>query len=172
MAQFPVVSNLSYRQLSNSTIDKEATIWFCQRYGLLSTTLMPIIEQYMLPGTTIISDLWKAYANVGNMGNQHLTVNHSVNFVDPLIMATTNHVERMKCEAKRRNKREASPWFGDLLVVVSGHCESSTYSKLIGVEIPLWFRNECVLDNDQWQTANTRPTRWTPTFVHNMQIFG
>ena len=58
-----------------------------------AATLLPIIQQFILPGTTIVSDLWGAYNTVGNLGYAHLTVNHSVNFVDPLTFAHTNAVE-------------------------------------------------------------------------------
>ena len=40
-------------------------------------TQLPIIQQYILPGTTIISDEWRAYHDIGI-----LPVNHSQNFVD------------------------------------------------------------------------------------------
>ena len=69
-------------------------------------TLLPILQQYVLPGTTVVSDLWRAYNTVNTLGYQHLTVNHSVNFVDPVTHATTNHVESMWSKAKRRNKSE------------------------------------------------------------------
>ena len=54
-----------------------------------AATLLPIIQQFILPGTTFVSDLWGAYNTVGNLGYAHLTVNHSVNFVDPLTFAHT-----------------------------------------------------------------------------------
>ena len=34
-------------------------------------TLIPIIKQYVLPGTTIISDYWKAYSRVTEEGYEH-----------------------------------------------------------------------------------------------------
>ncbi|KYM95849.1 hypothetical protein ALC62_13500 [Cyphomyrmex costatus] len=46
-------------------------------------TLLAIIKEWILPGTTIVSDCWKSYDCLNNEGFQHLTVNHSYNFVDP-----------------------------------------------------------------------------------------
>jgi len=71
-----------------------------------AATLLPVLQQYVLPGSTVISDLWRAYSTVGEIGYDHLTVNHEVNFVDPVTGATTNHVESMWGRAKLRNKKE------------------------------------------------------------------
>ncbi len=45
-----------------------------------AATLLPIISDWILPGTTIMSDMWAAYGGIGNMpqGFRHLTVNHRV----------------------------------------------------------------------------------------------
>lgn len=56
-------------------------------------TLIEIIKDNILPGTTIISDCWKAYCSLNKEGFKHLTVNHSVNFVDPDTGAHTNTIE-------------------------------------------------------------------------------
>ncbi len=69
-----------------------------------AATLLPIIQQYILPGTTIISDLWAAYNTLNNLGYTHLTVNHSMNFVDPITHATTNHIESLWQKAKAAHK--------------------------------------------------------------------
>ena len=52
-------------------------------------TLLPILQQYVLPGTTVCSDLWRAYNTVGNLGYQHLSVNHAVNFVTMRLILLT-----------------------------------------------------------------------------------
>jgi len=44
-------------------------------------TLIPIIEAYVEPGTTIITDCWKAYSTLGERGYIHQVVNHSKEFV-------------------------------------------------------------------------------------------
>ena len=45
-------------------------------------TLLPIIQQWIEPGTIIISDRWKAYCNLEKYGYIHLTINHSKEFVN------------------------------------------------------------------------------------------
>ena len=69
-------------------------------------TLLPLIKKYILPGTTVVSDCWRAYSGIGGEGYEHKTVNHKLHFIDPTTKATTNHVERMWKEVKQRNKIE------------------------------------------------------------------
>ncbi|KAI8784608.1 hypothetical protein BgiMline_009022 [Biomphalaria glabrata] len=74
-----------------------------------ANTLLPIIEQYIEPGTMIHSDAWAAYNGIAHLPvlppYQHNVVNHSTNFVDPATGATTNHVERMWKSMKQKLKR-------------------------------------------------------------------
>ena len=65
-------------------------------------TLEPIILAHILPGTTVISDCWKAYDHLGAVGFNHLTVNHSYNFVDPNTGAHTNNIENLWWQVKRQ----------------------------------------------------------------------
>ncbi|GFX27200.1 DUF1758 domain-containing protein [Trichonephila clavipes] len=57
-------------------------------------TLIGLIQEWIKPGTTIYSDCWKSYATLGQVGYNHLTVNHSLNFVDPVTNCHTNTIER------------------------------------------------------------------------------
>ena len=73
-----------------------------------AATLIPVITQHILPGTTIVSDLWRAYnriPTIPGMNYVHETVNHSENFVDPITGANTQRIERCWKSAKERNKR-------------------------------------------------------------------
>ena len=47
-------------------------------------TLERVIAQQILPGTTVVSDEWAAYNGLGNLGYNHMTVNHSLHYVNPV----------------------------------------------------------------------------------------
>lgn len=70
-------------------------------------TLLTVIKEYILPGTTIISNGRKAYDCLQNEGFIHLNVNHNVNFMDPETGAHTQNIERCW-----RDVRENIPKFG------------------------------------------------------------
>jgi len=59
-----------------------------------SETLLDIIKTWIRPGTTIMSDCWRAYDCLSSEGFVHATVNHSYNFVDPSTRAHTQNIER------------------------------------------------------------------------------
>ena len=74
-----------------------------------ANSLLPLIEQYIAPGTEIHSDMWRVYNGISDIPVippfTHRTVNHSQNVVDPTTGATTNHVERMWKEVKQKFKQ-------------------------------------------------------------------
>ena len=70
-----------------------------------AATLLPIIQGYIRPGTTIMPDLWAAYGGIQAMGYAHLTVNHTYEFVNPVTGAHTQNVENSWENAKLRNKK-------------------------------------------------------------------
>ena len=67
-----------------------------------AATLIPIIQQYIRPGSIIHSDQWAAYNQItAATGMAHMTVNHSFNFVDPATGVHTQGVESMWSCCKR-----------------------------------------------------------------------
>ena len=44
-----------------------------------AATLLPLIQQHILPGTTVLSDEWRSYRRIPTLGMAHETVNHSLN---------------------------------------------------------------------------------------------
>ena len=84
-------------------------------YGFLTfipdrsaATLIPIIQQFILLGSTIHSGQWAGYNRIPNIPvvppYTHETVNHTLHFVDPNTHAHTNAVECMWKNCKRRFK--------------------------------------------------------------------
>ena len=72
-----------------------------------AATLLPIIAQHVWPGTFVYSDEWAAYHQLATTtGTVHLTVNHSLHFVDPLTGAHTRGVEGMWSACKRMMRKE------------------------------------------------------------------
>ena len=71
-----------------------------------AATLMPIIHQYIAPGSTVYSDEWRAYSRLQQAGFTHQTVNHSLHFVDPTTGAHTQSVESMWAACKRMMREE------------------------------------------------------------------
>ena len=72
-----------------------------------AATLLPLIQQYTKPGTTVWSDEWSAYHNVSTLPNvsSHQTVNHSLHFKDPVTGVHTEHIESYWSRVKTKLKR-------------------------------------------------------------------
>jgi transposase-like protein len=86
-----------------------------------ANTLVGIIKDKIKPGTTIYSDCWKSYETLTAEHFDHLTVNHSVNFVDPQTGAHTQHIERTWVEVRKlvprfgRKKRHYEGYLSECL---------------------------------------------------------
>ena len=72
-----------------------------------AATLLPIIQQHVLPGTTIWSDQWAAYNNVSSLPGVagHGVVNHSLHFVNPSTGVNTQTVASYWNRVKTKFKR-------------------------------------------------------------------
>ena len=71
-------------------------------------TLLPLVQQYIEPGSVILSDEWAAYRKIAEIDvhppYEHKTVNHSKHFVDPITGVCTNSIECYWKNCKRRFK--------------------------------------------------------------------
>ena len=68
-----------------------------------ASTLLPIIQAHVLPGTIIYSDEWAAYNQVQNLPN--ITSHHSLHFVDAATGVHTQHTESYWSRVKHKFKR-------------------------------------------------------------------
>ncbi len=71
-----------------------------------AATLLPIIQMYVRPGTTVISDEWRAYSRIPSLGMAHQSVNHSINFVDPVTGAHTQNIESTWSQVKKMMRKQ------------------------------------------------------------------
>ena len=69
------------------------------------TLVTRLVQEFIQPGTVIISDKFSPYFNLNDIGYTHLMVNHSENFVDPYIGAHTNTIEGVWNAVKKKLKR-------------------------------------------------------------------
>ena len=66
-----------------------------------AATLLPIINRWILPGSIVHTDEWSAYNGLTAAGFTHETVNHSIQFVEPLSGTHTNTQEGLWYHVKR-----------------------------------------------------------------------
>ena len=66
----------------------------CPNNERTEAALVPLIQKHVEVGSVIMSDGWASYGNLERYGYEHLSVNHTENFVDPLTFAHTQNIER------------------------------------------------------------------------------
>lgn len=72
-------------------------------------TLIPLIKEWIEPGTTIISDCWKAYDCLNELGYAHESANHSLEFVNETGGNTNkikDHWRQMKSSLPTHGRRK------------------------------------------------------------------
>jgi hypothetical protein len=58
-----------------------------------AVNLRAIIQDHILPGTIVRTNLWRGYRALNDFGMEHQTVNHTEHFVDPVTRVHTNTIE-------------------------------------------------------------------------------
>ena len=58
-----------------------------------AVTLRAIIQDHVLPGTIVRTNLWRGYRALNDFGMEHQTMNHTEHFVDPVTGVHTNTIE-------------------------------------------------------------------------------
>ncbi len=88
-----------------ATADQPKRVLFFKVDSRDAVTLLNVIYNHVLPGTTILSDCWAAYNRIIDLDRQydHRTVNHSLTFVAP-DGTHTNSIESTWRAAKRQFK--------------------------------------------------------------------
>lgn len=82
----------------DTSVRRGVVLFVCKRDR---QTLVPLIRDYVLLGSTIYTDGWSAYTGLDRAGYTHMVVNHKKNFVDPTTGACTNAVEGYWSRLKR-----------------------------------------------------------------------
>ena len=106
----------------------------------------------MEPGTTVISDCWGAYHNLGSQGYTHRTVNHSFWFRDPVTGAHTNTIEskwhRVKVFMGHYNRGEDYEY----------HLAHNLFAaRCKGEGIPSFIQFLHLVANTDWSLCNLPP---------------
>lgn len=102
-----------------------------------SQTLGQVISDNVLPGTTVITDMWKGYNSIQQNGYIHSTVNHSINFVCPNdtsvhTQTIESHWAKIKRDMRRRIGRMSVSTFEAYLVEYVWRNTFSSNDELFG----------------------------------------
>ncbi|XP_031337094.1 uncharacterized protein LOC116166307 [Photinus pyralis] len=84
------------------------------------------LREHIRPGTTIISDCWRSCQCSGAEGFRHVTVNHSLTFVDPDTGAHTQNIERLW-----RDVRGGIPRYGRREAHMSGYLAEFLFKRAV-----------------------------------------
>lgn len=101
-----IVDNyLKGNRFLEDTNETQKRFFSCPSQIELPIHFLSCIKEWILPGTTILSDKWKTYNCLSAENYTHLTVNHSINIVDPDTDAHTQDIERTWQYLETRHER-------------------------------------------------------------------
>jgi transposase-like protein len=90
-----------------------------------SAELLKLIKQWISPGSVIITNGWKAYDHLGQVGYADLTVSHSVSFVNEEAGGYSNRLESTWYDVKA-----ALPHYNKRKQFYLGHLATYVFNKL------------------------------------------
>ena len=88
---------------------------FCVSDGTRETLVTRLVQEFIEPGTVILSDKFSPYFNLNDIGYTHLMVNDSENFVDPYTGAHSNIIVGIWNVVKKKLKRMCGTFKHQLL---------------------------------------------------------
>ena len=79
----------------NETTEARNSSYHCWSSNIQRSAeeLAPIIQKYVIPGSVIYSDMWKAYDSLSTLGYQYHKINHSDRFVEGQVHS--QNIERL-----------------------------------------------------------------------------
>jgi hypothetical protein len=103
-------------------------------------TLLSIIREHIAEGSTIKSDEWAAYSSLNDEGFKHLTVNHSIQFVNnsgihtQLIESTWSQIKSI-LKVKRGTSKDFLPGYLDFysFLMLAKHKKMSTFNAFLEI---------------------------------------
>ncbi|KAI6661847.1 hypothetical protein LOD99_9799 [Oopsacas minuta] len=87
-----------------------------------ASTLIPLVNEFIRPGSIIMSDKWVSYNQIHPGTFPHYTVNHSENFVDPTTGAHTQTIESAWGHFKKRSRNSMTTNPELLDTYLAEHC--------------------------------------------------
>ncbi|XP_066946384.1 uncharacterized protein [Macrobrachium rosenbergii] len=87
-------------------------------------TLLHIVKEKIEPGTTVLSDCWKAYDCMSSAEFKHLKVSRTLNFKDVESGALTNATKR-----KLQNTKSLALWIRKRRLNLVGHLATSYFKR-------------------------------------------
>ena len=97
------------------------------------------IQEWVEPGTIIITDCLRSYDHLEELGYHHFNVNHSENFVDPVTSAHTERIEGLW----HWIRSNAIPRSGCQLHEIDFYLAAYLYRRTINDNISQFFKDLC-----------------------------
>ena len=80
-------------EVSRRYLPIENTVQFVRVKDRKAETLLQVIQIYVKEGSIIWTDQWQGYNILSEHGSTHSTINHSLNYVDPITQVHTQSFE-------------------------------------------------------------------------------